>query len=133
MRLSRRFVLVSALLAFAAFALTVPAGAHAQSAGDEQYVDPFQNEGGSGGGGGGGNSGGEGTGQDNDAGTTTGDTGSGTTGTDTGSGTAGTTTGTEDTTPTDGATLPATGLPVAVAFGAGLLLLGSGFSLRRSA
>ena len=52
--LPRRFVILGLLIALAAFACAVPAGAPAQSAGDEQYVDPFQGGDGNGGGNGGG-------------------------------------------------------------------------------
>jgi hypothetical protein len=135
---SRQLVIIALLTAVVALPASVPAGALAQSAGDEQYVDPFQNEGGGGnsGGGGGSGEGDEGT-AGGDTGTTGGDTGSGSTGTagtDTGSATSPSTT-TESATGTaaDGPALPATGLPVGVAFGGGLLLLSSGFMLRRRA
>jgi hypothetical protein len=133
----------------AGLAVLLPAASLAQSAGDEQYVDPFQEENqqsggqtGSGGGGGGGSS--EGTtggGQEvpTDTGTgSTGDTG------DTGA-TTGTTPSTSagsvgDDTASAGATssasgsavLPVTGLPAVVPLlllGAGMLA--AGFALRR--
>jgi hypothetical protein len=141
------------LLLCAGLAVALPAAALAQSAGDEQYVDPFQEEPqrgdqvGSGGGGGGAGTGGgggsEGTGggsQGTQTGTDTGSTGetTGTTGTpppaptDTGGdGTA--TAGTTSSGP-GSAVLPVTGPPAVVPIlllGAGLLA--GGLALRREA
>jgi len=108
-------------------ALALPAVVHAQSAGDDQYVDPFENQGGGGGGGGGGGNNGGDNGSQNggsDDGTTS------TTAQTAPSDTAGTTAqGTES----DAATLPNTGfdlLPVALT---GAFLLGAGLTLRRGA
>ena len=56
LRPKRLAVLVAALV------LTVPGTALAQSAGDQQYSDPFANQGGSGSGGGGGGGGGQSSG-----------------------------------------------------------------------
>ena len=142
-------MLCCALLASLAGAMVAAPAAFAQSAGDEQYVDPFQTEQGSGGGG-------EGTG--------TGGGGGGDTGTGGGGGGSGTgaapeqpsvpetptaeppadtlgatpTTGSDSSASTEGSAagefaLPRTGLPLLVVFGAGVLLLGGGLALRRSA
>jgi hypothetical protein len=97
--------------------LVVPATVLAQSAGDEQYVDPFQ---GSGGGGGGGN-GSEG-GSDNGSTPTT------TTPSDTATGTV------ESTTAESGdGTLPRTGFSLLPVTLTGLFLLGAGLAVRRGA
>jgi hypothetical protein len=107
-------------------ALALPAVVHAQSAGDDQYVDPFENQGGGGGGGGGGNGGG-------DNGSQTGGSDDGTTSTTaqtTPSDTAGTTAqGTES----GEATLPNTGLNLLPVVLIGAFLLGAGITLRRGA
>src|SRR5215208_2575963 len=94
-------------------ALAAPAAVLAQSAGDEQYVDPFQGQGGGGGG----------------------DNGSQS---DDGSAPSAQTTPSEDTagataesTTSDSATLPRTGLPLLPVVLAGLLLLTAGFAVRR--
>jgi hypothetical protein len=104
-------------------ALAVPAVVHAQSAGDDQYVDPFEGQGGGGGGNGGGDNGSQTGGSDDGTTSTTAQT--------TPSDTAGTSA--EGTAAQSEATLPRTGftlLPVAI-FGA--LLLGAGAVLRRGA
>jgi LPXTG-motif cell wall-anchored protein len=113
------------LVCLTAGLIAAPSG-FAQSAGDEQYVDPFQGEQGSGGGGGG-----------------SGDSGDPSTGTETPapapappSDTSGVTTPAESGSevPSSAApVLPRTGLPVLAAFGAGALLLSGGFVLRRRA
>jgi hypothetical protein len=107
------------LVLLLALGLAVPATAVAQSAGDEQYVDPFEGQG-DGNGGGGGNNGSQNG--DSDNGTTT-------TSQTTPSDTAGTTVDSTDA--ESGATLPRTGfalLPVALA---GMFLFGTGAGLRR--
>jgi hypothetical protein len=110
------------LLFVLALTLALPAAAWAQSAGDEQYVDPFQSTpGGNNNGAGGGNGGGNNTGSNTSAGsgsaqgTTTGDT----------AGTTDTTSG------GDGTALPRTGLPLRGVVVTGALLLGGGITLRR--
>ena len=105
------------LLLLLTLALAAPATVVAQSAGDDQYVDPFEGQG-DGNGGGGGNNGSQNDGSDNGT-TTTAQTAP--------SDTAGTTTESTD----SGATLPRTGftlLPVALA---GMFLFGTGAGLRR--
>lgn len=98
-------------------ALVAPASVLAQSAGDQQYVDPFQGQEGGGGG-----NGGEQTGGSDDGTTTTTPTAP--------SDTAGVTAG--DTVPeTDGATLPRTGLTLLPVILTGLFLLAAGLVLRR--
>jgi hypothetical protein len=106
------------LVLLLALGLAVPATVVAQSAGDEQYVDPFEGQG-DGNGGGGGNNGSQNG--DSDNATTTSQT--------TPSDTAGTTVDSTDA--ESGATLPRTGfalLPVALA---GMFLFGTGAGLRR--
>jgi hypothetical protein len=121
--------------------LAVPGAAFAQSAGDEQYIDPFQERPEQGGGGGGGGGGG----QDTGGGQT--DSGTGTSG-DSG-GDTGETGGTVEPTPppseqgggfgasasgssaTGSDVLPRTGLPVALTALLGAVLLAGGTALRR--
>jgi hypothetical protein len=135
-------VLVCALL----FAVAAPTAALAQSAGDNQYSDPFGSSGGGGGGGGNSSSGGGGGGNSSSGSSSSGSSsgsggassggggatasGSGTTGT----GTSGTGTGTGTGAP-QGPQLASTGFDtvlVALA-GAGLLLCGVGLRLRTRA
>jgi hypothetical protein len=126
--------------------LAVPGAAFAQSAGDEQYVDPFQEQPQQGGGGGGGG----GAGQDTGGGQTDsgGQTESGGQ-TDSGTGTSGETGGSVEATPSPsdegggfGASasgssasgsdvLPRTGLPVALTALLGAVCLAGGAALRR--
>jgi hypothetical protein len=119
------------LLALLILAFALPSAALGQSAGDEQYVDPFQ--------GGGGNAGGQGS--DGDAGqsgatpgATQGSTADGATGSTATAEPDASAAGVDSGTATSsGAQLPRTGLPVAVlaVLGAGLMLGGRG--LRRAA
>jgi len=106
------------LVLLLALGLAVPATVAAQSAGDDQYVDPFEGQGD--GNDGGGNNGSQNGDSDN---------GSTTTSQTTPSDTAGTTADTTDS--ESAATLPRTGfalLPVALA---GVFLFGTGAGLRR--
>jgi LPXTG-motif cell wall-anchored protein len=128
MRISYRVLCLLALLILAAPIGAMPATALAQSAGDDQYVDPFQDDqtgkdNGNGGGGSGSQSGNSGSSDSSSS--------QGSNGSDTGA-TAGTTAaqGSED----DQGKLPRTGggLPEGWIVVAGvLLLLGGGFALRR--
>lgn len=128
---TRGLLALALLVLCAAF----PAQALGQSAGDEQYTDPFQGEENSGGGGGqsGNSSQGQGGGDTGETPAPAPDDGSGTVTPDSTvtpeTGTATGTTGSSE----DPAGLPRTGLPLGVlaALGAGLLL--SGLALRRSA
>jgi hypothetical protein len=112
------------ILVLAIAVVAVPATALAQSAGDEQYVDPFDtpDEGGNGNSGNSGNSQGGGGGDQGSAPTddqvvqAPADTGD----------TAGTVTG-----ESSGATLPNTGLMIGGVALTGALLLGGGIALRR--
>ena len=102
------------LLLILAVALTAPSAAFAQSAGDEQYSDPFAEE--------------QDNGQDGSTGSS-GDSGNtATQTTDTG-------TGAEDTvveaSADDGAVLPVTGAPIAALAALGAGLLAGGALLRR--
>jgi LPXTG-motif cell wall-anchored protein len=122
MRISYRALCLLVLLILAAPVVAVPATALAQSAGDDQYVDPFENDGN--GNGNGGNSGNQGSdqGTSNDTSAQSGD--------QSGNGTAGTAAqGTED----PNGKLPRTGgVPEGWIAVAGVaLLLGGGFALRR--
>jgi hypothetical protein len=104
------------ILAVAVTAVAVPAAAFGQSAGDDQYVDPFQEQDDNG------NSGSQGGGGDDGAAEQT---------------TAQAQTDAADTEAAtasdDGATLPLTGLPLVGVVLVGGLLLGGGVSLRRIA
>jgi hypothetical protein len=125
-------------LLFAGLAVLLPATSFAQSAGDEQYVDPFQNEqeGGSGGGGGGGSRGGGSEGSDTGSGTGSTSETQGTTestpptSTDEGGSVGGTASGSSA---TGSDVLPSTGLPVAAAALLGTVFLAAGIALRRRA
>jgi hypothetical protein len=109
------------VLALAVPAVAAPATSFAQSAGDDQYVDPFQdNSGGGGNQDNSGNSGDQGTDtapQQPAAPTAPADT----------SATAGTTVSES----ANAGTLPRTGLPVGGLALMGVILLGGGFTLRR--
>jgi hypothetical protein len=138
------------LLMLIGLAVILPAKSLAQSAGDEQYVDPFQNEPQQGGSGGGGNAGGGGGSPDTSGGGSP-DTSGGSQGTPAG-GEEGETGGTTEPAPPPpseegggfGATasgssgtgsdvLPITGLPAALTVLLGAVLLASGVALRRGA
>jgi hypothetical protein len=115
-------------------ALAFPAAVIAQSAGDEQYVDPFQQgpSGGNGGnqGGGGGDAGSQGGSGGDQGGSTT------TTPPSTGDGTAGAVAsdpGTDTTSGGNGEALPSTGLALGGPALTGVLLLAGGIALRRRA
>ena len=106
------------LLLIVAVALTAPSAAFAQSAGDEQYSDPFAEE------------------QDNGQGGSTGSSGdAGSTATQTTDSVTGTGTGAEDTvveaSADDGAVLPVTGAPIAALAALGAGMLAGGALLRR--
>jgi hypothetical protein len=133
MRKSLTMLCCALLASLAAATVAAPAG-FAQSAGDEQYVDPFQTEQGSGGGGGDTGSGGGGG---SDTGAAPEQPAAPEPSTPTGtpepappveSGTATTTGGSAG-----GIALPRTGPPFLAVLGAGVLLLGAGLALRRSA
>jgi O-Antigen ligase len=112
------------LLLALAIALAAPATALAQSAGDEQYVDPFQNSPGGTSQGGGGSGGSNNSQSQTNSGSSqsapSGDTSQSAAAADTTSG-------------GDGTALPRTGLPLAGVVLAGGLLLGGGITLRRRA
>jgi len=118
MRKSTRLLAPVLFLVLALAIVAVPATAFAQSAGDDQYVDPFQNseDGGNGGGsqGGGGGGGGDDT--------------SGGNGEVAPAETAPSTAAQTD----DGGSLPITGLAIGGVALTGALLLGGGMALRRS-
>ena len=130
MRMTKRLVLLLAALLIAVSTAALPAIALGQSAGDDQYVDPFQNNGnGTGGGGGGG--GGNGNGNNN--------SGSQTDNTSASQQTSQTTTTTGDTAGASAqnstsatGTLPRTGEDMGGVVLMGLVLLGGGYALRRA-
>jgi hypothetical protein len=101
------------ILTLAFTAVAVPATAFAQSAGDDQYVDPFQEPGGGGDNGAGGGGGGDDTSGGNGEVAPTESTPSTAAQTDSGGG------------------LPTTGLAIGVVALTGALLLGGGTALRR--
>jgi len=129
MRISYRVLCLLAVLILAAPVAAVPATALAQSAGDDQYVDPFQDDqtGKNDNNGGGGNSGSQ-----SDNGTSSSGSQQSNDGTDSGA-TAGTTAAAQGSEDANGK-LPRTGGGVPegwiVAVGV-LLLLGGGYALRR--
>ena len=126
------------LLMLIGLAVLVPAESLAQSAGDEQYVDPFQNEAQQGGSGGGGDAGGgggsQGTQTGGDTGTQTGETEGTTESTpppsDEGGGFGASASG-SSTTGSD--VLPRTGVPAVLTALLGALLLSLGVAFRRGA
>jgi hypothetical protein len=126
MRMTNRVLSLLVMLALAVPVVAAPATSFAQSAGDDQYVDPFQGGDDGGGNGGGGNQGNSGN-QGSD--TTPSDQQSVAQAPADSSDTAGTTaTGTAET-----GSLPRTGLPVGPIVAAGVvLLLGGGFAFRRT-
>jgi hypothetical protein len=104
------------MLALAVTVVAAPATSFAQSAGDDQYVDPFQDDGS--GGGNQGNSGSQG-GSDNSVAQAPADSGD----------TAGSSAGAAEA--DDGSSLPRTGLMVGGVALMGVILLGGGYLLRR--
>jgi hypothetical protein len=116
MRTNNRMLLLALTLALAVTAVAAPATAFAQSAGDDQYVDPFQDDGS--GGGNQGDSGSQG-GSDNSVAQAPADS----------SDTAGASAGAADA--NDGSSLPRTGLMVGGVALMGVILLGGGYLLRR--
>jgi LPXTG-motif cell wall-anchored protein len=115
--INRHFCLLAALL-IALATVAVPATAFGQSAGDDQYVDPFQNN--------------VGDGKDNSQNSNSqSDTTSGSQ--QTTQSTAGDTAGTTASDPAEGGnTLPRTGEDVGGLVLMGVALLGGGFALRRA-
>ena len=123
MPMTNRVLSLLLMLALAIPAVAAPATALAQSAGDDQYVDPFQED--DPGGGNQGNSGSQGGGND----MPTDDQAVAQAPTDTGD-TAGVNAGQEAA--DEGATLPSTGLALGGLALIGVILLGGGFALRRA-
>jgi len=120
MRMTNRPLCMLVALVIALAAVALPATALAQSAGDDQYVDPFQNNGEKGD-----NSGGQNSGTQSDTTAGTQQTTQSTTPT-----TAGDTAGTTASDPAAAGTLPRTGEDPGPVVLIGLLLLGGGFALR---
>jgi LPXTG-motif cell wall-anchored protein len=126
MRMTKRLVLLLATLLIAVPTVVVPAVALGQSAGDDQYVDPFQNNGN-----GNDNGGGNGNGNSN--------SGSQTDNTSASQQTSQTPTTTSDTAAASaqsstsaGGTLPRTGEDMGGVVLMGVVLLGGGYALRRA-
>jgi hypothetical protein len=130
MRTTRMAVALAIILTFT-MAIAAPAGALAQSAGDEQYVDPFQGGGGNAGRPGSQNDGGQGgaTPSDTQGSTAEGATGSTATAAPDSSA-AGVDAGTAT---SSGAQLPRTGLPMVALAALGVGLMIGGLALRRAA
>jgi hypothetical protein len=124
MRTTSRLLAPVLILILAITVVAMPATAFAQSAGDEQYVDPFETPDEGGNGGNGGNSQGGGGG---DEGSAPADDQVAQAPADTGD--AAGTTAAESA--NDGAALPTTGLAVGGVALTGALLLGGGIALRR--
>jgi LPXTG-motif cell wall-anchored protein len=127
MRMTKRLVLLLATLLIAVPTVVVPAVALGQSAGDDQYVDPFQNNG---------NGGGNGNGN---GGNGNGNSGSQTDNTSASQQTSQTPTTTGDTAAASaqsstsaGGTLPRTGEDMGGVVLMGVVLLGGGYALRRA-
>jgi hypothetical protein len=123
MRMTNRVLTLLLMLALAVPAVAAPATALAQSAGDDQYVDPFQDD--DSGGGNQGNSGSQGGGND----TPTDDQAVAQAPADSGD-SAGVNAGAE--TVDDSGGLPITGFPLAGLALTGVILLAGGFALRRA-
>jgi len=123
MRMTNRVVSLLLMLALAVPVAVAPATSFAQSAGDDQYVDPFQDD--NSGGGNNGNNGNSGnSGSDTPAQQPTAQAPADS------SGTAGTT---ASETAAKNGTLPRTGVPEGMLVGIGvILLLGGGLVLRRA-
>jgi hypothetical protein len=120
MRMTNRVLSLLLMLALAVPVVAAPATSFAQSAGDDQYVDPFQDNNSGGGGGNQGNSGNQGT---------------DTTAQQPAAQAPADTSATAGATATQGATdgtLPRTGLPLGGLALIGVILLGGGFALRRA-
>jgi hypothetical protein len=120
------------LLALAAsvIALGPPAAAIAQSAGDEQYIDPFAQSGGGGGHKGGSSKGGKSNGSASQSGSGSSQTAGAQAGGDGGTSGSGSASASGDASSGDGS-LPLTGYGLEGPFVLGVVLLGSGFVLRR--
>jgi hypothetical protein len=133
MRTLQGLLAITLALVVAIPLIATPATAGAQSAGDEQYVDPFQN----GAGGGQGNDGNSGSGGERDGGGGLAESGSAPAGTGDTAGSAGRTSSepadSAASVADDGSALPNTGLPLAGVVCAGVLLLTGGAALRRRA
>jgi hypothetical protein len=121
MRMNYRVLSLLVMLALAVPVVAAPATSFAQSAGDDQYVDPFQDDNGGGGGGNQGNQGNQGN-------STPSDQQSVAQAPADSSGTAGAT-ATES---AQNDSLPRTGLPMGPIVAVGVILLGGGFALRRA-
>jgi hypothetical protein len=120
MRMTNRVLTLLLMLALAVPVAVVPATAFAQSAGDDQYVDPFQDDETGGGNGNQGDS-------DSQGGNDTPDQTAQAPATDDAA-----EAGVAEQSATSGATLPRTGLPVGPLVLIGVALLGGGFALRRA-
>jgi hypothetical protein len=122
MLMTRGLVALLLTIALAAPCVALPAAAFGQSAGDDQYVDPFQ-------------------GSDEPQNNSGGQDNSGLAGDQTGTSQPDTSapavapsqTGTADATASDSGSLPRTGMPLAGLAIGGLVMLGSGLAIRRRA
>jgi hypothetical protein len=120
MRMTKGFLALTLTIALAVPCVALPATALGQSAGDEQYVDPFQ--------GGGGSNNDNSQSDNSNSGGEAQDQGTTTTTTQTTE--SGDTAGVAE---SDSQTLPRTGLPLAGLVLSGAALLGGGAALRRRA